>query len=405
MKLELPEAPTVEQASATRSWRRRLGWTATGAGILVVAALVTWWLMATSPRARRQPPPPPPARLVDVQAVRVTTRAVQVEALGTVIPAREVTLHPRVSGVVEWLDERMEPGGRFGEGEAMVRLDGRDFELAVRQREAERAQIEAELELERGQQAVARREFELVNVPVTDEQRALMLRQPQLQRLEARLAAASAAVEQARLDRERATVRAPFAAVVVGRHVNVGTAVTPATPLATLYGTETAWVTALVPVDDLVWIEPERSAARLQRERGWPAGVVRAGRVARVRADVERQGRLAQVVVEVSDPLAVGSAAGQPPLLFGDYVQVVVEGRVLSNVVVLAREWLRENDTVWVLGEDSRLEIRPVTVAHRGRREVLLAAGLRQGEQVVTSFLAAPVAGTPLRARSGSEGP
>ncbi|MCS7049947.1 MAG: efflux RND transporter periplasmic adaptor subunit, partial [Verrucomicrobiae bacterium] len=263
----------------------------------------------------------------------------------------------------------------------------------------DRAQIASELELERGQQAIARREYELMNAPVSDEQRDLMLRQPQLRRLEARLAAAEAALDQARLDWERATIRAPFAAVVVARQVNVGTAVTPATSIATLYGTEKAWVMATVPVEDLVWLEPGRTVARLRRDRGWPVGAERTGRVTRVRAELERQGRLAQVVVEVEDPLAGEAAAGQPPLWFGDYVRVTLEGRELSNVVVVAREWLREDDTVWLLDAQSRLEIRPVSVAHRGRTQVMVREGLRDGERVVTSLLTAPVAGMPLRAR------
>ncbi|MCS7049464.1 MAG: efflux RND transporter periplasmic adaptor subunit [Verrucomicrobiae bacterium] len=398
MKVELPESPPAERVARTQH-TGRLAWWLAGMGVLILAGVVTWWLMATSPRARRKPPPPPPARLVEVQPVRTSVATVRVEALGTVQPAREVTVYPRVSGVVQWLDERFEPGGRFREGEPMVRLDARDFELAIRQREADRAQIASELELERGQQAIARREYELLTAPVSDEQRDLMLRQPQLRRLEARLAAAEAALDQARLDWERATIRAPFTAVVVARQVNVGTAVTPATPIATLYGTEKAWVMATVPVEDLVWLETGRTVARLRRDRGWPVGSERSGRVTRVRAELERQGRLAQVVVEVEDPLAVGLAAGQPPLWFGDYVRVTLEGRELSNVVVLAREWLREDDTVWLLDEQSRLEIRPVSVAHRGRRQVVVREGLRDGERVVTSLLTAPVAGMPLRAR------
>lgn len=398
MKVELPEAPAADTAAHDKPGSRWV-WTALGLGVLVVAGVVTWWLMATSPRARRKPPPPPPARLVDVETVRRATAVVQVEALGAVQPAREVVVYPRVSGVVQWLDPRFEPGGRFGAGEAMLALDHRDFELAVRQRAADREQIASELALERGQQAVAQREFELLNAPVPEEQRALMLRQPQSRRLEARLAAAEAALAQAQLDLERATIRAPFAAVVVARQVEVGTAVTPATPVATLYGTDAAWVTALVPVEDLVWLEPGTTVARLRRDRGWPAGVERTGRVTRVRAELERQGRLAQVLVEVEDPLAVDTAAGTPPLWFGDYVRVVLEGRALSNVVVLAREWLREGDTVWVLDEQSRLEIRPVSVVHRGRTQVVVSEGLWDGERVVTSLLTAPMAGMPLRAR------
>jgi hypothetical protein len=51
---------------------------------------------------------------------------------------------------------------------------------------------------------------------------------------------------------------------------------------------------------------------------------------------------------------------------------------------------------VWVL-EDGVLAIREVTVAWRREHSVLVSDGLAEGDLLVTSALAAPVAGMPLR--------
>ena len=61
------------------------------------------------------------------------------------------------------------------------------------------------------------------------------------------------------------------------------------------------------------------------------------------------------------------------------------------------RDWLRDNDTVWIYGKDLMLDIRKVTVKRRDPDVVYVSHGLKEGEQIVTSDLAVRIAGTPLK--------
>ncbi|MCX7867108.1 MAG: efflux RND transporter periplasmic adaptor subunit [Limisphaera sp.] len=380
-----------------RAWRLALPLLVMGLGIGGAV-----WLIRTAPQAPRQPPAPV-ARLVEVVEVRFGPQQVRIPALGLVLPAREVTLYPRVAGEVVAIHDQFLPGSRFAAGEVLVQIDPSDFRLAVAQRESELVQARSALALEQGQQAVARQEYELLGREIPEADRDLVLRRPQLEQARARVQAAEAALEQARLNLERTSVRAPFACTVRARMVNVGSQVTPATPLATLAGAEEYWVEATVPVDQLEWLwipgrnSPTGSVARIWRAAGSRDGAARVGTVLRLLPDLEKDGRLARVLVSVMDPLALQAQhTALPPLLLGDAVRLELEGRTVE-AAALDRRWFRDGDQVWIMNERNELEIRPVQVAFRAPEVLLVTGGLRPGERIVISELPAAVPGLPLR--------
>ena len=379
-------------------------------GIVAISASVAFALIETGPVAERSPRPRQP-RLVEVIRVERTTEVTEVAAMGTVVATREVVIQPQVSGRIVEVSPEFVPGGHFAPGEQMLRIDPSDYALAVRQRESELAQARAELQLEQGNQSVARLEYELLAEAVPEEDRDLVLRLPQLESVRARVASAEAALAQARLDLERTRLRAPFHALVRERGAELGARVDPGTALATLVDTSAYWVEALVPVAQLRWIEiPDASAAsgspaRVSDTRAWGTGAFREGRVVRLLGDLESEGRMARLLVRVEDPLAFGPGrAGTPPLLLDSFVHVRIQGRQLDGVVALDRRLLRDGNRVWLMGEDGALEIRPVTVAFRGEERVLVSEGLAGGERVVASELSSPVSGMPLRSAAGDAG-
>ena len=95
--------------------------------------------------------------------------------------------------------------------------------------------------------------------------------------------------------------------------------------------------------------------------------------------------------------------AGDPNLLVNDYMSANIIGRTVEDVIALPRSLLREGDAVWIMNEQNELDIRPVKVVYRGRSHVLVSDGLQSGERVVTTDIAAPIQGMPLR-ESDTEG-
>ncbi|BCA80846.1 efflux RND transporter periplasmic adaptor subunit [Desulfuromonas sp. AOP6] len=373
--------------------------------ILVGAVLIAFWLMKTGPKAKPKPKERQ-ATLVEVQAVQVGPQRTLIHAMGTVKPAREVTLMPQVSGEIIEIAPQFMPGGMLAKGERLLRIDPTDYRIAVAQLESEVARVEAEIQLEQGRQMVARREYELLGEDVSDEEKALMLRQPQLDTLKASLDAARARVQKARIDLERTTITTPFNAVVQARHVNLGTRVTPATALVELVGTDTYWVELSVPVSQLRWLRlPETSgekgsAVKIYDETAWGAEAYREGHLLRLAAAVEPEGRMARLLVEVADPLARQKAhAKSPRMMVGSYVRAEIAGHSVETAANIPRRLVRDGDTVWIMDDEGRLEIRPLDILFRGRDEVFVPQGLTEGERLVVTDLSAAVEGMRLRLR------
>ncbi len=381
--------------------------------LLAIGVGVAIGFVKTKPKTKRKRPVKV-ALLVDAVALQPTQRRVQVVAMGTVVPERSITLQPEVSGLLRHEGVNFEEGARLKKGEVIARIDDRDYKAAVTQREADVIRARFDVTQERGRARVAKREWKLLDkgIKSTPLGRSLALRKPHLEAAEARVKAAKSMLEQARLRVERTVLRAPFAAVVRSKRAAVGQLVGPQTPLAQLVATERFLVQVAVPVERLAWIAvpglnaKEGAPARIVQQTGGKSGASRQGRVLRILGDLAPPGRMARLMVAIDNPLdaLAGKAEDTAPLLLGAYVQVSVQGRELRDVFEIPRMALREGDNVWLLGAKNKLVIRSVDVAWREAETLLIRAGLKAGERLVTSAIASPVPGMDLRPRKASGG-
>jgi RND family efflux transporter MFP subunit len=377
--------------------------------ILLLAATVVGAIFLTEPTAQRSSASKQTAMLVEVtQAERGTFRPTIV-AMGSVRAEQEIVLGPRVGGQIVAIAESFTPGGFVAAGEVLLQIDPADYEATLLQRQSELRQASAELEMELGRQDLAKKDYEQLEKTISDQYKALVLREPQLNTARAAVEAAEAAVRQAQLDLERTRIRAPFAAHILSREAHVGSQVSPGQPLGQLVGVESYWVEATVPVADLRWIEfPQDtgspgSNARIRNRAAWPEDTFRAARVHRLIGALDSQTRLARVLLTVPDPLAhEPGSAGLPPLMVGSFVEARIEGEPLEDVIRMDRDYLRQNDTVWV-NEDGVLRIHSPEIVFRDADYAYIQAGLDEGDRVVTTNLSTVLDGARLRLEGESE--
>ncbi len=371
--------------------------------IVILAIAFAKYQIATRPKARRQKPPQQ-ARLITVETAEKTNHKTVVSAMGPVIPAQEITLAPEVSGRVTFVDPLVIPGGAVQQGQVLIKIDSRDYEAVVKQRQSELAQAELNLKLEQGNQLVAQQEYKLLDDIVEQQDEELVLRKPHLEETRAALESAKAQLAKAQLDVERCTVKAPFNAVIQDKLVDVGAQVTPSSSLLTIMGTDEYWVQAKVNVDQLHWINipdgdgQQGSSVKIFDGAAWGSDIWREGRLLRLLGQLEEQGRLAQVLVSVKDPLSLSSDSSKfPPILVGSYVRIEIEGKTIEDVFSVRRDYLHDGDNIWVMNKNDQLEIRPVEVLFREKDTVYLSNGLQDGDRIVTTDISAPVDGMLLR--------
>lgn len=367
--------------------------------LLGAAAGALYVIYRSEPTAQIEGATRKTAALVDTTIVKRGTYRPELVVLGNVQPAREIMLASRVAGEVLDLDTRFVPGGEVQAGQPLVMIDPADYKNTLTLRRSELKQAQAELKIEEGRQAVARMELETLGKEVSKENRALVLREPQIASIRAQVKAARAAVAQAKLDVERAQVKAPFDALIMSRMANLGSQVGVGDPVARLVGTNEYWVIASLPMRNLEWVvftsdEKSGSSVDIRLKNIWKPGEKRVGKVTRLIGELDAQTRLAQVLITVADPLARESEG--PRLLMDTIVEARITGEPIEGVVRLNADYLRQNDTVWVM-KDGNLDIREVQVVFRDAVHAYIGDGLENGDEVVITGLASVKEGRPLR--------
>lgn len=371
--------------------------------VLAAGVLATVLLISTRQDVATQSPRIPPP-VVRVHSVTLDSLQLKVMTQGTVTPRTESTLLSQVAGQVLATSPAFASGGFFETGDLLVKIDPRDYELALAEAEFRVAQARLRLAREDEEAAVALLEWERVG---QGQATPLVLREPQLREAHAAVKAAAARLERTRLDLSRTRIRAPYAGRIRSKSVDIGQLVSPGTPLAKIYSVDYAEVRLPIPDQQLSFLEVSfdfRGETELNQGpdvilRGKFAGseYTWSGRVVRIEGEIDPHTQMVYVVARVADPYGRGEDPDRPPLAVGLFVQAEVLGRSVENVVVLPRSALRGQDQVLVVDEKNRLRFREVAILRSDTDRVILHSGLTTGERVCISPLEAVVDGMRVR--------
>jgi hypothetical protein len=196
---------------------------------------------------------------------------------------------------------------------------------------------------------------------------------------------------------------------VVEESVEVGQLLDPGSKVCELVGTDAFWIQVTIPFSQLKWIQfptEDRPGAKANviLDTGDGASPTWTGRVIRLLSDLDPLGRMARLLVSVTDPLVLHPAdRGHLPLLLGSYVKVEIDAGELKDTLSIPRAALREGNQIWVVGDDHRLQIYPATVLWREKDTVLIANDLDTHTELVVSDLRVALPGmevAPLPAAS-----
>lgn len=380
-----------------RPWWQRLIAIAIIAALLLTGLALAQYLFKTRPIAKRKPPAKMRA-LVKTTTINHVSQRVTVSALGFVGPAAELNMQARVSGTVIDLNPSLVPGGIIKQGEVVIRLDDADYQLNLRLKLDKLAQAKADLRLEEGNQLVAGQEWQMINdegIITGEADLDLALRKPQLDKAMADVKLAETEVEQARLDLARTEISAPFNCVVLEKNVAIGSQITPQSSIATLTGTDTFWAEISVPIDQLKWLtlpdgkKPGSAVTVYTNDKSRHRGLL-----LKLLPDVDKDGLMARLLIEISDPL--GLTTSQTPLFLGSFIRAEIAGQMLDKIFMVPRAALFENDNVLTVTNADTLHIQPVEVVWKNREFAFLGAGLNAGDEIIISNVSAPIEGMAL---------
>lgn len=376
--------------------------------LIIMAALsLAFYLLTNKPKSISKPTDIK-APLVNVLQTKVIDHQVTIQAMGTVIPAKQINLTSRINGMVTSVSPNFIPGSFLQKGEYIVQLDPTDYRLAIKQKENELAKAQFNLTLEKGQQAIAEREFNLLSADLDEQSQALVLRKPHLLLAQSNVDAAKAALKQAQLNLKRTKTVSPFNAIVLSTNAHIGSWVSTfstGTPLIKLAGTDSFWVVATLAVSDLTKItlptprSKQGSIVKIFYPSAWGDKVYRLGEVKRLKAALEPNGRMAEVIIEIKDPFNLYSKNNQlPPVILESFVKIKIQAKPLKNVIEIPESAVHAGNTLWLLTKNNKLSIKPIIPLWVEQAKVFItSSSLPPESQLIISHLNTPVNGMQLR--------
>jgi RND family efflux transporter MFP subunit len=362
--------------------------------VLIAGSALAYLIATNKPVIEAEPYQriPPIVRVIKVHS---GSEYLSVSSQGTVAPGTQSELIPEVSGRVTWVSPALVAGGSFATGDPLLRIDDADYrnqhsrsEAALRRAEVEQQHALAELARLRSLQKRSLASEQQVD----DAQRVARV-------AEANLKDAAASLDQARRDLARTELTAPFTGLVREEQVDLGQFVTRGQRIATIYATD--FVEVRLPIsahqlgflglpintrgaiaDDLappVTISAEFGDSQLF----WDAKLVR------LEAVIDERSRMLYGVARLEledDPTS-------PMLPVGLFVQADIRGSLVEDVFRLPRSALRDDNQVLVVDSENRLNFRQISPLRLEHDDVLVRAGLTDGELVSVSPLQTVVDG------------
>jgi len=385
--------------------------------VILLTVLIIYGLSAFKPEAKKRPPRPEIALQVETVTARFTDFQIKMPSRGLVKAQTESTLAAEVSGTVVAISENLREGGRFEQGEWLLTIDPRDYEVEVKLAKARVRQAQLALDEEQARADQALRDWQRLSATIKNkavsEPPDLVLRKPQLAAAEAELDSTLAQLEKAKLDLDRTRILAPFDGLVLTQQVDLGHYVTPGNSLADISGrvleialpVSASWrplmewqaidrstsspeqtKTSKTAIEPNVILEVGEGAQR----QSWPARIVRNG------GQVLEQSRQVLLIAEILDEERLDSVDHQWPLLPGDYASAQILAKELTNVVALPRTALVEGTYLWQV-VDGRLKKQAADVIWRDQESIVLAVDqqkIHEGDEFVSTPMSYAVSGT-----------
>jgi RND family efflux transporter MFP subunit len=366
------------------------------AALTVVGAFV---IVATAPSVEFKEPARAIPTVRTISAETETHRH-RVRTQGTVAPRSEADLVPEVSGRVVWIASSLAPGGYFKKGDPLLRLERRDFELAVKRQRAavQRAQSEFEFASSEYERRQGLSDAGVASPSQLGEKRRTAAV------AESNLVDAQAALEQAERDLERTEIRAPFDGRVREERVDVGQFVARGNPVGKIYATDYAEIRLPIPDHQLAFLAfPDLRGSDTDETSDAPVVLLRAmfagrqhewtGRIVRSEGEIDSKSRMVNVVARVEDPYRSNEANDRPPLAVGLFVEAEIVGPEASDVIVVPRYAMRGDSRILIVNAKNELRSKPVEVLRIDRDDVLVQGPLAQGERICVSPIQVVVEG------------
>ena len=314
----------------------------------------------------------------------------RISSQGFIKPKLELNILSELNARVEWISSKMEPGSSFNTGDTLIKLDKRDYELALITAEANVLNVKVNLEREKAESDLASKEWKRVGGGSGTD---LALRKPQLAQARATLAAANAELERSKRNLDRAVFIAPFNGRVRSKNTDINSIVFPGTMLGSIYATNSFEVKLPIADQDVNFTGLNFNGLQIPKDEQLDVifdigGDSASGKIIRAEAEVDPKTRMLSVIASIDN----SSNNNLNLFLVGQYIQASISGIQIEKVFVMPRNNIR-NESVWVVNSQMELMNRVVGVVRYENEYALIDEGIEEGDRLLQSRLSSLING------------
>ena len=363
--------------------------------IILVSSIILFVLMIKlKPEAEFQEPKIIP-QLVETMVAYPSEVSAKISSQGTIRPEHEIFITSELSGKVAWVSESFLDGAGFRTGDTLMKIEKRDYELALISTESSLFQAKLALEREEAESNLASIEWKRVG---KGDASSLTLREPQLAQARAVLAAAEAAYEQSKRNLERTSIIAPFDGRVRKKMVDLGTNLIPGARVADIYATASFEVRLPIADKDIPFLgipldgtsinSTNRPDVKLSTSYGGDELEIN-GSIVRSESEIDLKTRMISVIATI--PISKSNTRFK----VGMFVNAEIKGSSFPGVTVVPRSAVKD-DMIWVV-IDQKLRRKSVEVIRYEKDFAFISNGLNKNDRILITRLSSYVDGMPVR--------
>ncbi|OZT84429.1 HlyD family secretion protein [Vibrio sp. 03_296] len=397
------------------------------------------------------------ARLVETLPLELKAVAPLAIGFGKVAPKVEWKAIAEVSGKVIYRHPRLEKGQLLKAGTEILRIDPLDYQLKLVQAQAdlkssqtslaklnqEEQNLKSSLKIESNRLAIANKELErkqnlrkkgLNSQSDVDQQEQTTLSQrnlvldienqialmPDEKRVaDALIKVNNAKVDEAKRALEKTIITLPYDLRIAQVDIEQDQVVNQQQTMVTAHGIDVMEVEAQlsihdmqtlaaslgefardesgIPQPDMTFIQAYIELSSGNLSASWPA------KVARVSETVDANQATAGVILEIEQDYRELNPTSLPPLVNGMFVRAYIEGQANPNWVIPERAL--HGGKIYLMDEQNRLRIVPVTVLFRRDNHVVIDGEISHGQKLIVNDLLPAIEGMLLKEANSEANP
>ncbi len=323
----------------------------------------------------------------DVEVIQIypIDFVVPIKSQGVALPKTQINLAAEVSGKINFVADGFINGGTFNQGDVLLKIDPRDYQLAITRAKANVAAQLANLDLEQAKSDLAKNDWKKYGKK--GKANALNLNLPQVASTKAALDGAKADLQLAKRNLEKTHITAPFSGVILNKMVGFGQFVGLGTFLASVASTEIAEIRMSLSDVQLhnsgldQFDGSQNVQVIITSEEA--AGIQWIGKIASIEAQRDARTLFNYAIVEVAQPFSQQAV----PLRFNTFVNVRLNGVTLHQVYPIERGNIMPGDKVKVLSPQSLLTHKKVEVIYADSEYKYISKGIDSDDKIITTGL------------------